>query len=108
MAYAFAVVRHAAIDLLRGGAGPVSMEVPIYDGEAANPASQAIDAERRAAISRALSELSGEQRQLIVLKLYAELTFEQIAETLGEPLGTVTSRYHRTLRRLQDKLEPEP
>lgn len=107
VAYTFAVVRHAAIDLLRRGPGPGSLDAPIFDGRSRGPSSEAIEAEEAARAQRAVECLSEAQREVIVLKLYAGLTFEQVAEALGEPLGTVTSRYHRTMGELRETLEPE-
>jgi RNA polymerase sigma-70 factor (ECF subfamily) len=107
VAYTFAVVRHAAIDMLRRGPSPPPLEAPIFDGHARSPSSEAIEAEEAARAQRAVDGLGSDQQELIVLKLYAGLTFEQIAETLGEPLGTVTSRYHRTMRQLRETLESE-
>ena len=107
VAYTFAVVRHAAIDLLRRGPRPTALEAPIFDGRSRSPSSEAIEAEEEERARRAVAGLSDAGRELVVLKLYAGLTFEQIAQTLGEPLGTVTSRYHRTMRQLRDELESE-
>lgn len=108
VAYTFAVVRHAAIDMLRRGPTPPSLETPIFDGRSRSPSAEAIEAEEEERARRAVAGLSDAGRELVVLKLYAGLTFEQIAETLGEPLGTVTSRYHRTMRQLREELETEP
>ncbi len=62
-------------------------------------------AEDQARAARALAALSDEERDVVTMKVYANLTFERIAEALGEPLGTVTSRYHRALEKLRAKLE---
>lgn len=60
--------------------------------------------ERRAAIERALRRLPAEQREVLVLKIWGELTFAQIAEQLGVPLNTAASRYRYALVALRQEL----
>jgi RNA polymerase sigma-70 factor (ECF subfamily) len=64
------------------------------------------DAERRREIEAALQRLPVEQREVLVLKIWNELTFEQIAETLGIPLNTAASRYRYALAALRKELKP--
>ena len=42
---------------------------------------------------------------MIVLKIHADLTFNQIGKILGLPLKTVATRYRRTLRKLEEQLK---
>lgn len=53
----------------------------------------------------ALAELPDEQREVIVLKEYQELTFAEIAEILDVPLSTVKTRLYRGLVGLRGRLE---
>ena len=64
------------------------------------------DAERRSEIENALQQLPLEQREVLVLKIWNELTFEQIAETLGIPPNTAASRYRYALAALRKALKP--
>ncbi|MBA4387053.1 MAG: sigma-70 family RNA polymerase sigma factor [Verrucomicrobia bacterium] len=62
--------------------------------------------ERRQAIEKALEELPDSQREVLVMKIWGELTFKQIAEALGESQNTVASRYRyglQALRHLVDR-----
>jgi RNA polymerase sigma-70 factor (sigma-E family) len=52
------------------------------------------------AVDRALAQLGGDARTALVLRYYAHLTDEQVAEALGIPLGTAKSRIARALDRL--------
>jgi RNA polymerase sigma-70 factor (ECF subfamily) len=52
----------------------------------------------------ALERLPPEQREVLALAFFAELTQREIAERLGLPLGTVKARAFRGLRRLADLL----
>jgi len=59
------------------------------------------------AVGSALGELAHEQRAVLVLRAESGLTFEEMSETLNEPLNTVKSRYRRALQALKKKLKPE-
>lgn len=55
-------------------------------------------------MARMLTRLSEAQQRAVQLAYYDELTHEQIAERLGEPLGTVKSRLSNALRTLRGLL----
>lgn len=59
--------------------------------------------ERRA--TEALRGLPPEQREVIVLKIWHELTFDAIAELLGLSPNTVAGRYRYGIRKLRETLE---
>lgn len=56
------------------------------------------------AISRAVDRLPDEQREVIVLKVYAGLTFAEIAVIAGAPAPTVMSRYRYAIEKLAELL----
>jgi RNA polymerase sigma-70 factor (ECF subfamily) len=60
--------------------------------------------ERRAAVEAALRQLPAEQREVVVLKIWGELSFPQIASTLEVPVNTAASRYRYALARLRATL----
>lgn len=60
--------------------------------------------ERRRMVQEALRELSENDRVVLVLSEYNGLTYEEISEALGLPLGTVKSRAFYALRHLGEKL----
>ncbi len=53
----------------------------------------------------ALEGLAPADREVIELRHRADMSFKQIAEVLGQPLGTVLARHHRALRKLRAVLE---
>jgi RNA polymerase sigma-70 factor (ECF subfamily) len=55
----------------------------------------------REQIRAALESLSPDQRVVVALRFYLDLTIEQIAERLDIPVGTVASRLHYGLKRLE-------
>jgi RNA polymerase sigma-70 factor, ECF subfamily len=130
VAYVYATVRNAAIDITRkrtetpvdtslGGLGPtphksksgygtgvsaVAGRVSIYsnyDASLTAGPEKAIANETQRAVQQAVEQLPEPQRQVLVMKLYAGLTFDQIAQTRDEPLSTVASRYRRALAKLK-------
>jgi RNA polymerase sigma-70 factor (ECF subfamily) len=60
--------------------------------------------ERRAAIEEALQRLPRDQREVLVLKIWGELTFEQIGMTLELSPNTAASRYRYALAALRTEL----
>jgi RNA polymerase sigma-70 factor (ECF subfamily) len=76
-------------------------------GGAADPAQQALRAERAAAIRRAVANLDEPYREVVVLRFFAELSLAEIAVQGDRPLGTVKTHLHRGLQRLRRALEAE-
>lgn len=105
VAYVFATVRNAAVQQTRRRRRPVAVPVSMFGGQTADPAAAAIEAERQQLVCRAVETLPDRQREVVVLRIHAGLTFQQIAETLAEPLQTVASRYRRALGRIKKNLE---
>jgi RNA polymerase sigma-70 factor (ECF subfamily) len=68
---------------------------------AAEPHDQAVSAENRQALLAAMAELPDAQREVLALRLSTSLKFEEIAELLNVPLGTVLSRMHAAVERLR-------
>ncbi len=62
--------------------------------------------ERELAVCRALDELCPEHRAIVVLKDYDGRRYEEIAEILKIPIGTVRSRLHRARGELRRLLAP--
>jgi RNA polymerase sigma-70 factor (ECF subfamily) len=56
------------------------------------------------AVQEALGSLSEEEREIVRLSFFEDLTQSQIAQRIGLPLGTVKSRSHRAHRRLAQLL----
>ena len=68
-----------------------------------------VDASERTQILRdAVGRLSPEQRKVIDLAFFGGLTQSEIADRLGEPLGTVKARARRGLMKLKERLGEKP
>jgi RNA polymerase sigma-70 factor (ECF subfamily) len=62
-------------------------------------------AERQRRVRQALSELPNEYRTALVLSEVDGMKYEEIAEQMGCPVGTVRSRIHRARLELKQKLQ---
>ena len=51
-----------------------------------------------------LEKLTARQRAVVVMRFYEDQTYDQIAETLEIPVGSVKSTLHRALSALEEKL----
>ena len=92
--------------------GETSLDETAADGGAqfaapldTSPARQAEGRERTEAVRRAVQALPPDLREVIVLKEFEELTFQEIADALQIPLSTVKSRLYTALRQLRLRLE---
>jgi RNA polymerase sigma-70 factor (ECF subfamily) len=68
-----------------------------------------VDASEKSQILRdAVGRLSPEQRKVIELAFFGGLTQSEVADRLGEPLGTIKARARRGLMKLKEILGPQP
>lgn len=61
--------------------------------------------ERREDIQSCLRRLPADQAEVVVLKLWEDMTFQEIAALTGESLNTVASRYRYALAKLSHRLQ---
>ena len=74
-------------------------------GGAGGGGAPGLSAEESAALREAMSRLSPSDRQVVDLRHVGGLSFKQMSEMLGEPLGTLLARHHRALQKLRSYLE---
>ncbi len=65
---------------------------------------EAVSLEEKLTLEKAMSNLSGEEREIIALKYLDGLSYEELAEYLQIPRGTVMSRLFYARKKLQAKL----
>jgi RNA polymerase sigma-70 factor (ECF subfamily) len=100
-------IRRAAVDLARRNLRRTRRELRALDAaEGDEPLFEPLadGDERRRAIETALKRLPDEQREVLVLKIWGELTFADIAVQLGIPPNTAASRYRYALTTLRHEL----
>jgi RNA polymerase sigma-70 factor (ECF subfamily) len=73
-----------------------------------SPSRQAEQVERLKLVRTAVGSLPTDLRQVIVMKEFEDMTFQEISETLEIPLSTVKSRVYTALKQLKMKLERVP
>ncbi len=111
----FRVAQNAAIDEIRKRRLQlVSMDRPLagdgeqrtweFPSEDRGPYGDLRNVERGAAIQEAIDQLPWEYRELIVLRHYGELSYEEIATLKGMPLGTVKNKLFRGRQMLKERL----
>lgn len=106
-AFLIRLSHNAAIDLARRrGArakyqGAFAEDQPIFS-QSGDPDEAAF----RQELDRALADLPAEQRTVVHLKLWEQMTFEQIAEALSISPNTAASRYRYGLDKMRERLRP--
>lgn len=53
-------------------------------------------------LQNALSKISDDEKQIILMRYYSDVSFKEIAELRNEPIGTTLSKMHRSLKKLKD------
>jgi len=102
----FAAVRRAAIDKARGNKRRRAREDKAHDPDAGYTMFESAPEkeERTRIIENALSALPIEQREVLVMKIWTDMTFNAIAESLGISPNTAASRYRYALAALRKQL----
>lgn len=110
---AYTALRHAAIDQVRKNTRRTrreqSSEYLVSDNDPAGDwfGTAKLEAKERAtALQAAIEELPGNFRDVLVLKIWGELTFAEIADALAIPANTAASRYRYALEALRKILKP--
>ena len=93
----------------------VTMTVPLgpeEDGpelavESATPETILFERSNRELLQSAIDELPGYFREILLLCEVEEMSYQEIAETLSIPVGTVMSRLSRARKGLRDRLRPQ-
>jgi len=86
------------------GRGDLTLDPP-GDPGATDPTLPIEQRERDSFIQAALDALANDHRAVVVMKEFDGLRYEEIAATLGVPVGTVRSRLHRARLELRDRLK---
>ena len=107
----FGIANNCCIDHVRGNARKqiddlVSSDkmdqIPDIDPE---PEGGLMQNELNACLHLAIQELPDEQKQVVLLRLYSELPFKEIARIAGSSLNTVLGRMHYAVRNLRKTLQ---
>jgi RNA polymerase sigma-70 factor (ECF subfamily) len=97
--------KRAVVSLDRGG--PEGHLDPDDPSEYVRPGAALERTEDETRLHEAMARLSQEHKEVLVLKDIEGMKYEEIAEVLGVPIGTIRSRLHRARLELRDLLGPE-
>lgn len=92
--YVFRCVRNAAMDDLRRTTGRESELFVAPDGHA-------VDLNLRAELNTLFAQLSDDERETIVLKVFDAMTFQEIADLRNVSINTTASWYRRGMEKLK-------
>ena len=98
-AYLFACIRNAVLNerKFQGRHEPLATDSAWF-----SPPNRDVTGERN--LRRALAELPDDQREIVVLHIWGDLTFSQIADVLSINSNTAASRYRYALGKLRDAM----
>lgn len=101
--YLFRALRNEALDMIeRRKLG--EDKIRAMSNGMIHAASDRITPLEAARINEALKRLPREQREVVMLKVFDDMTFAEIAELTGAPLDTVASRYRYGMKKLEEML----
>jgi len=95
--------QRAVLRMPTAGQGGQAIE-PLDTSDVNRPGHALEMAEEERKVHEALAKLSGEHRAVLVMKDMEGMKYEQIAEVLGVPVGTIRSRLHRARLEMRDIL----
>jgi RNA polymerase sigma-70 factor (ECF subfamily) len=100
------VAANTVTDALRRRRTDLSLESLVHEAPAqsGDPAEAAARQEQRLAVRQAMAGLPSRLRDAIILQVFHELSYQEIAQVLEIPIGTVMSRLYNAKRLLRDRL----
>ena len=104
----YRILRNRCLNFLRKKAGrrEISIDVLIEKpGRSESPEKGVMRKERAETLWQAIQDLTPEHREIIILRSFEELSYREIAETLGISEGTVMSRLYYARKSLYGKLK---
>lgn len=103
-AYLYRVAHNWITDLYRRSPPPPLQLDESLSASEPTPGEELEQAQILSQVSCALTRLTLDQRQVIVLRYMEEMSSEEIAKTVGKPVGAVKSLQHRGLAALRRML----
>ena len=104
----YATVRSIALDLIRRDSRRARREAEAFsDSEQSFQPQFETGDESRQALAAAIDRLPHEQREVLVMKIWNELTFAEIAAALEISNNTAASRYRYALSALKKNFQPQ-
>lgn len=103
--WAYRIAVNACVDMLRKRRDTVPLEDFGHTSSFGNPDADVLYAEFKAGLARAVTALPQKDKSMIILRDMEHKSYEDIAEILGVPVGTVKSRLARAREKLKKMLQ---
>ena len=104
----YSAVRSIALDFVRRDTRRARRETTVSsEAEPAIEPHFELENDTQSALATAVDSLPRDQREVLVLKIWNDLTFSEIAGTLGISQNTAASRYRYALSNLKKSLQPQ-
>ena len=87
---------------------PIAQDPEVLDASVQARVSDIDQEQARLSVRRlkqAMDTLSEMDREIVELRHHGGLSFKQMADVLGEPMGTLLARHHRALKKLRETME---
>jgi RNA polymerase sigma-70 factor (ECF subfamily) len=96
------IARNMAIDFIRKDSRNISVDDFVEEGiEPVEKETVEETVVGDMTVTEALATLSENERQVVSMKVLSDMTFKEISETLGVPMGTITWRYQEAIKKLR-------
>jgi RNA polymerase sigma-70 factor (ECF subfamily) len=104
----YAAVRSIALDFIRRDTRRARREATAFaESESTIEPQFELEHDTQTALAAAVDSLPRDQREVLVLKIWNDLTFNEIARALGISQNTAASRYRYALTNLKKTLQPQ-
>lgn len=115
-AWVYSIVRHVAQNRVRGRSRREAREVhgdpeqlrrlaEFLGSEDTSPEQRAVASQMGEVVMEVILTLKDKHRVVLLLRAVDGMSYDELSETLGVPVGTVESRLHRARQELGKKLE---
>lgn len=106
-AWIFGIARNVVADHYRkiGRRAEVALDERLAMPDEQSPTQLVIDTEQHQALAQAMTSLTDEQRDVILLRFMEGLSIDDVAEAIGKTPGAVKGLQHRALRALSEAVQ---
>lgn len=105
--WVFRITRNTVVDYYRRQRKQDPLDEIEHEADVADPVSDALESERREELHRVIQCLSADQRDVVLMRYAADLTFAEIADSMKKSEAAVRMVLHRGLRKMKAVMNDE-
>jgi RNA polymerase sigma-70 factor (ECF subfamily) len=105
-AWLYQVVKRRALNAARGARRRRERETRVAIQRLSAAATTAAGRDEALAVVDAVNKLDADERELVIMRIWGGLSYEEIASALTSSTSNIHRRYQRTLEKLRSVLEP--